>query len=108
MPPEVPDISNENDVSTTKAAESMLLEFVQGRDAECPGCGYNLRNLTKPVCPECREQLKLTVGLVKMRFGLFVITLVPCPRCIFSSHCLLFEPVFDASVGLATCFSRTR
>ena len=28
----------------------------------CPACGYNLRMLSKPVCPECGLPLKLTVG----------------------------------------------
>ena len=40
----------------------MLLAFVRDRDASCPNCGYNVRDLTKPICPECQEELLLTVG----------------------------------------------
>ncbi len=43
-------------------ADRLLLDFVRDRDAACPRCGYNVRNLTKPVCPECEEPLLLKVG----------------------------------------------
>ena len=43
-------------------ADGLLLAFVRDRDAACPRCGYNVRNLTKPVCPECEEPLLLKVG----------------------------------------------
>ena len=43
-------------------ADELLLGFVRDRDAACPSCGYNVRNLTKPVCPECEEPLVLKVG----------------------------------------------
>ena len=43
-------------------ADGLLLAFVRDRDAVCPRCGYNVRNLTKPVCPECEEPLLLKVG----------------------------------------------
>lgn len=62
----------------------LLLEFLRDRDADCPACGYNLRNLTRPVCPECRETLALTVGYQKPRIGLFVATITPS---IFSGIC---------------------
>jgi hypothetical protein len=64
----------------------MLLEFVHNRDAACPACGYNLRNLTRPVCPECRQALMLTVGLRKPPESAFLLlTLAPG---IFSGMCL--------------------
>ena len=43
-------------------ADGLLLDFVRDRDVACPRCGYNVRNLTKPVCPECEEPLLLKVG----------------------------------------------
>ncbi len=43
-------------------ADGLLLDFVRDRDVACPRCGYNVRNLTKPVCPECEEPLVLKVG----------------------------------------------
>lgn len=39
-----------------------LLAFVAVHDVPCPACGYNLRQLTQPTCPECGLTLKLTVG----------------------------------------------
>jgi predicted amidophosphoribosyltransferase len=31
----------------------LLREFLAERDVLCPRCGYNLRGLDKPYCPEC-------------------------------------------------------
>ena len=58
-------------------ATSLLLEFLRERDVPCPLCGYNLRNLTRPQCPECRKELVLAVGLKKPRFGWFLVTVTP-------------------------------
>lgn len=55
----------------------MLLAFVQNRDVHCPRCDYNLRNLTQPVCPECREELHLSVGLTRPHFGWLIAALAP-------------------------------
>ncbi len=57
--------------------DALLLEFVRDRDASCPLCGYNLRNLSTTTCPECREPLSLSVGFRKPRFGWFVATITP-------------------------------
>jgi len=64
-----------------------LLRFLQGRDHACPKCDYNLRNLTRPVCPECGEALKLAVGRRKINDTLFILTLAPC---IFSGISAIF------------------
>ena len=55
----------------------LLFEFLRERDVPCPVCGYNLRNLTRPQCPECRKELVLAVGLRKPRFGWFLVTITP-------------------------------
>ena len=55
----------------------MLLAFLANRDVHCPRCDYNLRNLTRPVCPECREQLRLTVGARRAQFGWLILALGP-------------------------------
>ena len=47
---------------TEDRASAMLVTFLRERDVPCPCCGYNVRNLTKPVCPECEEPLVLKVG----------------------------------------------
>jgi hypothetical protein len=54
-----------------------LVEFLQDRDASCPLCGYNLRNLTDETCPECRHELRLTVGVDGVRFGWFLAAVTP-------------------------------
>jgi hypothetical protein len=45
--------------------EELLLEFLSEHDAPCPVCGYSLTALTRPVCPECRHDLVLTVGVTR-------------------------------------------
>ncbi len=49
-----------------------LRQHLADRDLPCPGCGYNLRGLPDPVCPECRQELQLTVGLVEPRLGALI------------------------------------
>ena len=41
----------------------LLHMFLTARDVPCPGCGYNLRDLTGTKCPECGEDLVLQVWL---------------------------------------------
>lgn len=36
-----------------------LVAYLADHDAPCPGCHYNLRNLTTAVCPECGAKLTL-------------------------------------------------
>ncbi len=54
-----------------------LQGYLAERDVPCPGCGYNLRGLPEGTCPECRQELKLTVGLVESRIGALVACLGP-------------------------------
>lgn len=44
--------------------DELLKQFLANRDAPCPNCGYNLRNLQKATCPECGHAIRLNVGLV--------------------------------------------
>lgn len=53
-----------------------LRAFLGERDVSCPSCGYNLRGLQSPACPECNQALKLQVGLVEPRLGHFIAGLV--------------------------------
>jgi hypothetical protein len=39
----------------------MLRDFLVGRDAPCPGCGYNLRGITGSQCPECGAAVSLSL-----------------------------------------------
>lgn len=47
------------------APPEFLATFLAGRDAACPACGYNLRDLQGTRCPECGDMLVLRVGLVE-------------------------------------------
>jgi hypothetical protein len=57
--------------------EAMLLEFLGAYDSPCPVCGYNLRGLKRPVCPECRQDLVLAVGVKRLRLFWLLATLAP-------------------------------
>ena len=51
----------------------LLTEFLATRSATCPLCGYNLRGLTSPRCPECGRRLRLSVGLTEPYLGAWVL-----------------------------------
>jgi len=54
-----------------------VIAFLRGRSAPCPRCGYDLRDLQRPLCPECGEPLVLKVGSPRARFGWLVIAMAP-------------------------------
>ncbi len=55
----------------------LLLTFLRDRNFPCPRCHYNLRNLTQPTCPECKEDLRLSVGQNRVNLGWLVVALAP-------------------------------
>lgn len=57
--------------------QTLLLWFLHERDVTCPRCGYNVRNLTQPVCPECREELALSVRTRGLRVMWFLAAVAP-------------------------------
>ena len=59
------------------SAQEMLLEFLRVHEAPCPVCGYNLKALTRPVCPECGHELVLAVGAARLRFGWLFAAVAP-------------------------------
>lgn len=61
----------------TNTKADPLLDFLRDHSAPCPACGYDLRGLTRPVCPEFEHELVLTVGLARPRFGWLLVALVP-------------------------------
>ena len=63
--------------TTTTQRQEMLLELLRDHDVDCPVCSYNLRALTSPVCPECRQPLELTVGAPHVRLGWLLVALAP-------------------------------
>jgi hypothetical protein len=84
----------------------MLLDFLREYEAPCPVCGYNLRALTKPICPECGHALTLTVGATRIAIAWLLIALAPG---FFSgiAACFVLVPIFgrlmfgDGQVSLA-------
>lgn len=57
-------------------ADPLLTQFLSDRDLPCPGCGYNLRNLTSANCPECNQSLELAVRLTEPKQGWLIAGLV--------------------------------
>lgn len=54
----------------------LMRRFLAGRDAPCPQCQYNLRDLDGSRCPECGEELALRVNLVDPKQRLLMAGLV--------------------------------
>lgn len=54
----------------------MLERYLERRDAACPACDYNLRDLRGQHCPECGESLRLHVALEHPARGAFIVGLV--------------------------------
>lgn len=72
---------------TPSRSQELLLEFLREHDADCPLCGYNLKTLTRPICPECGQELLLTVGTKPLRLGWLMTSVAPG---FFSGICAFF------------------
>lgn len=49
--------------------QAIFRAYVADHDTPCPGCGYNLRGLSSPRCPECNEDLTLDLKLAEPRLS---------------------------------------
>ena|ERR1051325_4445217 len=56
--------------------ETHLLAWLENRDIKCPVCDYNLRDLQKPVCPECSAPLALAVASPNLSPGHWIAAIV--------------------------------
>ena len=63
--------------TTTSRGQELLLEFLREHESPCPLCGYNLKALTRPVCPECGQELVLAVGAARVRLGWLMAAVAP-------------------------------
>jgi hypothetical protein len=63
--------------AATSRMQKMLLDFLREHEAPCPVCGYNLKSLTQPICPECGQELVLAVGATRLRLGWLLAALAP-------------------------------
>jgi len=57
--------------------QSLLVPFLKDQTYPCPRCGYDLRGITRAVCPECSEPLVLKVGTPRARFGWLILAMAP-------------------------------
>lgn len=62
---------------SARGAGAEVVAFLAGRSAPCPRCGYDLRDIKRPECPECGEPLELQVGSTRVRFGWLVLAMAP-------------------------------
>lgn len=60
----------------TPGDQDQLRLHLATRDAPCPRCGYNLRGLTGTVCPECAQELRLSVALSEPRLGPYLAAII--------------------------------
>jgi len=72
-----PPVQSRDDAPGPSDEARLVVEFLRERDAACPECGYNLRNLTSPVCPECRRELHLSIAPGHRSVTGLLITAVP-------------------------------
>jgi len=54
------------------ADREILTRYLATRDVTCPACGYDLRELTSPRCPECGAELVLRLTLARPRQGVYI------------------------------------
>ncbi|HVP72415.1 MAG TPA: hypothetical protein VMS30_01665 [Phycisphaerales bacterium] len=78
--------------------ETLLGWFLHERDVACPRCGYNIRNLTHAFCPECREELALTVRTRGLRLGWFLLALAPLAYAGIIAPIMLADLIYETRV----------
>jgi hypothetical protein len=89
------DVPDSPVVETQRASdETFLRSWLFDRDQPCPLCGYNLRGLSIPRCPESGQLIKLSVALaepyLKAWVALIVALLLPAGFGLVFSVLLLF------------------
>ncbi len=75
---------------TASDEQQFLQAFLAERDQPCPACGYNLRNLPSSRCPECGEELRVTIGFVEPRQAAVLTGLIGLASGLGLSGLLLF------------------
>ncbi len=88
-----------DEASSEQDNVARLLDFLHGRDVPCPLCGYNLRDLTQPLCPECRHELLITVGVSKPRFLWFLLAMTPCTFAGIAAGLTLIPVILEGLAG---------
>lgn len=70
----------EDDVEGLQAIsdDELLIAFLHDHEEKCPVCEYNLKMLTKAVCPECGRGLTLSVGTSEPYMRPWIVLMVAC------------------------------
>ena len=58
-----------------------LAAYLLHRDVACPACTYNLRGLATDRCPECHQQLVISVSLAEPPIVQFVLATIGLAAC---------------------------
>ncbi len=61
-----------------READPLLVSFLASRDVRCPACGYNVRGVRAPACPECDEPLELALLGTDRALGGWLLAIVAC------------------------------
>src|SRR4051812_44145979 len=86
-----------DDAAVAHGDRKLLLQFLAGRDVECPQCRYNLRDLQSDLCPECGERIALRVQLVEPRQAAPIVGLIGLSAGVgFNALLILYAFLFRA------------
>lgn len=87
-----------------------VISWLAGRDVPCPLCGYNLRGLASPRCPECGQPLRLGVSLaepfLKAWVALLIALLLPAGFGLLMLFGIGYAIVRGAAVEIFTGLNR--
>lgn len=84
-------------------APDPLLAHLADHDAECPVCGYGLRGIAAPVCPECAAPLHLTVASDRTGLGPWLVAVIACALALgFDAVAMMLIAVGGTAAYLST------
>ncbi|MEL6499418.1 MAG: hypothetical protein AAGJ54_10910 [Planctomycetota bacterium] len=87
-----------------------LRAYLADCDVPCPGCGYNLRGVTEPVCPECEFGLTLELhgrNIDRDRRVKLTLFLIPLSMAIAGTISLAMWVRISLQVGATSLWSTT-
>lgn len=86
----------------------MLRAFLESHDAPCPVCGYNLRGVTLPICPECECPIELGIASNNAYLGAWLLALLafamPLSFDLLVGLMMLLSTVFSAGENAESVF----